>query len=84
MKNKIVEMYDGIEINSCKDLGDTVEPFWPVEDADFFTLYLHRIGGGVDGIIDFPTYEEAMKVAKTISEIKGWAIIDNVEMPLEK
>lgn len=75
----MIEIYDGIEINSCKDFGDNVEPFWPAEDADFFTMYFHRIGGGVDAIIDFPTFEEAIKVSTIISEIKGWDIINNVE-----
>jgi hypothetical protein len=79
MKNKIIEVFDGIEINSCKDIGDSIEPFWPKEDADFFTLYLHQIKGGVLAFLDFPTYEEAMEVAKVISKAKKWDIIDNVE-----
>lgn len=75
----IVEMYDGIEVNSCKDVGGNIEPFWPKEDADFFTIYLHRIEGGVDAILDFATYDEVMQVAETISKLKNWDIINNVE-----
>jgi hypothetical protein len=80
VKKKIVEIHDGIEVNSCKDIGNYIEPFWPIEDADFFTVYLHRIEGGVDAFIDFPSYSDAMKVAKVIAETKNWEIIDNVKI----
>ena len=50
---KINTPIDEIEIHGCKDIDGrgTIEQC-PDEEAEFFTLYVHYKGGGLDAIFD--------------------------------
>lgn len=62
------EQWDNIEIQKIKQEGDECYPLAPDSDIqeNYWSVYLHRIEGGVNCIADVPTYEHAIALAKLI------------------
>lgn len=65
MKKELIP-YDGYEIHGCKDYGGFVEQVSDAE-AEFWSLYGHIPGQGVECIGDFKTRQHAEEVRQRIT-----------------
>lgn len=66
--------YDDYEIHGCKDFGDFTEQV-PDDEAEFWSLYGHIPGQGVECIGDFTSRHHAEEV---LERITGWTISQNL------
>jgi len=81
-KDLLLNGFDGFEVHPCKvieeislpDKLQTVEQCEP-EDADFWSVYVHLVGGGTDCIADCETERQANELVEflktLISRYKG-------------
>lgn len=58
--------FDDYEIHPCKDFGSFVEPIESGEEADFWSLYGHIPGQGLECIGDFKTRQHAEEILQRI------------------
>jgi hypothetical protein len=61
--------FDALEVHTCRDDGECVEQLNNSEDleaGDFFSLYGHIAGLGLECIGDFTTFEAACTVAENL------------------
>lgn len=63
---KHITPFDSYEVHGCKDFGDYVEQV-PDAEAQFWSLYGHIPGQGVECIGDFTTREAAEEVQERIT-----------------
>jgi len=61
----VPDQWDNVEVEAVTDLGDQIERC-KEKDADFWSVYLHRVNAGVQCIADLPTKELAKNLAETI------------------
>ncbi len=62
---------DTIELGALVDDGDAVDRTDDYDSADFFSLYAHIAGQGVDCIADRPTLDEARQLAAQLAAQTG-------------
>jgi hypothetical protein len=60
-RGRFMKTYDGYEIHPCKDYGSYIETCHP-DEADFWSLYGHLSGEGVECIGDFNSFDDARSV----------------------
>lgn len=64
--------FDALEIHACAGNGESVERVDEGEDlehGDFFSLYGHESGSGLEAIGDFTTFEAACAVAEKLGGV---------------
>lgn len=59
--------FDDYEIHPCKDYGGCVEQVGDEGEADFWSLYGHIPGQGLECIGDFKTRQQAEEVLQRIT-----------------
>ena len=59
--------FDAYEIHACKDYGGYIEPVEDESEADFWSLYGHIPGRGLECIGDFNTRQQAEEILKRIN-----------------
>lgn len=82
--SKISAPINSIEVHPVKIVGKTqagsyaIEQVESHEEADFWTVYVHYVKGGLDAILDCPTKHEA-------DELKGLidSLIKNYENDID-
>lgn len=62
---------DALEIAGCADLGDAVERVEDADEADLFSVYVHRPGEGAECIADRDTLEAAVALAERLAADRG-------------
>lgn len=61
--------FDALEVHTCRDFDGAVEQLnnsEELEAGDFFSLYGHESGAGLECIGDFTTFEAACAVAEKL------------------
>ena len=66
--------FAGLEIHTCRDIPllgcECLDNGDPLIDSDFFTLYGHESGAGLECIGDFTTFEAACDVAEKLGGVE--------------
>jgi len=68
---------DGLEIAGCTDADGIVDVINET-DAEFFSVYTHRQGDGVECICDFNSKAQAVEFAKALAGRGGIPVIGNL------
>jgi hypothetical protein len=64
----IMEDWDNVEVHPCKDYPEGTEQCEP-EEAEFWSVYLHMVAGGLCCIADLPTQELAETFADMVRNL---------------
>jgi hypothetical protein len=72
-----LEGADAIEVAGCTEADGVVEVI-EESDAEFFTVYTHRQGDGVQCECDFNTKAQAVEFAKALAGRGGIPVIGNL------
>lgn len=67
--NSELKQWDNIEIHPCKVYKENDKEFWEQceeNEAQFYSVYIHLIDGGLQCIADFTTKELAERFARTL------------------
>jgi len=76
--------YDAIEIQGVRDINEPEDPtgtFCEVDNdnPEFFSVYLHSTGSGIECFGDFGTIEKAFDYANELSAKYQWPIYNYVK-----
>ncbi|MBV5337895.1 MAG: hypothetical protein J0653_08260 [Deltaproteobacteria bacterium] len=77
LHNTILDDVDGLEIAGCTDADGIVDVINET-DAEFFSVYTHRQGEGVECICDFNTKTQAIEFAWALAARTGISVIGNL------
>jgi len=75
--NSDLENVDTIEVAGCTDADGIVDVI-NESDAEFFSVYTHRQGEGVECICDFNSKAQAVEFAKALAVRGGISVIGNL------
>jgi len=67
--NEIQGKWDAIEVHPVKQIDDDCCEQCEADEADFWSVYQHMVGGGLNCLADLPTKEKADQFAEMLMRL---------------